>query len=318
MPTPVSGLHHVTAIAGDAQANLDFYTDDLGLRLLKRTVNFDDPTTYHLYYGDAVGTPGTALTSFPFAGATAGRVGPGQVSRTAFAVPPDSIDYWWDRFTARDVDVSPPTKRFGDPVLPFRDPDGLPLELVEVGGNGTVEPWDDGPVPGRRALRGFHGVTLRSTAPDATGSVLETLGFEAVTTADGQTRYVAAGDRAAVVDLYDDGGAGTARQGAGTVHHVAFRTANKETQADWRAHLVDHGYRVTPVRDRLYFQSIYFREPGGILFEIATEGPGFTADEAASDLGSSLKLPPWLDDDRESIVASLPPLSGVASMEADD
>ena len=316
MPTPLPGLHHVTAVAGDAQANLDFYTQVLGLRFVKRTVNFDDPTTYHLYYGDRVGTPGTALTFFPFAGAGPGRVGPGQAGATAFVVPPGSVDFWWDRLADRGVEVTPPTTRFDETVLGFRDPDGLPLELVV--GESDSEPWADGPVPGSHGLRGFHGVTLHSAAPAATGDVLETLGFDETARDGDRTRYRAVGDRAAVLDLHEPSTSTSARSGAGTVHHIAFRTADEASQAAWREHLLAEGYRVTPVRDRQYFQSIYFREPGGVLFEIATEGPGFTADEAVAELGSGLKLPPWLEDDRESIAAALPGLSVPAPAEVED
>lgn len=305
------GLHHVTAVAGDPRENLRFYTEILGLRLVKRTVNFDDVTTYHLYYGNRTGEPGTALTFFPFEGARAGRPGRGQAIATAFAVPPGSLDYWADRLAASEATVQEREERFGAGVLPFTDPDGQPLELVEA--DAPIEPWADGPVPEGRALRGFFGVTLHSAEPDATANVLELLGFErsgSTEEPDGdgeRVRYVADGDHATVVDLLRREPP-QGRPGVGTVHHVAFRVADEAEQLAWRERLSEAGQFVTPQKDRQYFESIYFREPGGILFEIATDGPGFTVDESVETLGSDLKLPPWLEDDREGIEDALPSL----------
>ncbi|MFB6090994.1 MAG: ring-cleaving dioxygenase [Halobellus sp.] len=306
-----NGIHHVTAVAGDPQANLDFYTEVLGLRFVKRTVNFDDTTTYHLYYGDETGTPGTALTFFPFDGARRGRPGRGQAVATAFAVPEGSLDYWTDRLADSAATVGERETRFGAGVLPFEDPDGQPLELVEA--DSPIEPWSGGPVPAEHGIRGFFGVTLHSAEPEATGNVLDVLGLDRVGTEtepdDGseRVRYAADGDRATVVDVLHRGPP-NGRPGVGTVHHVAFRAADEDEQRAWREELRDAGQFVTPQKDRQYFKSIYFREPGGILFEIATDGPGFTADEAVDELGSELKLPPWLADERERIEASLPPL----------
>lgn len=302
------GIHHVTAVAGDPVANVRFYADVLGLRLVKRTVNFDDTSTYHLYYGDETGSPGTAMTFFPFAGARPGRPGRGQAVATAFVVPEGSLGYWADRLSDADATASDRTDRFGAGVLPFEDPDGQPLELVE--GETSVEPWADGPVPIEHGIRGFHGVTLQSAAPDSTGRVLELLGFEREAEDGERVRYRAAGDRASVVDLLERESP-RGRPGVGTVHHVAFRAADEDEQAAWRERLSNAGQRVTPRKDRRYFRSIYFREPGGVLFEIATDGPGFTRDESVEELGSSLKLPPWLEDDRESLEASLPALDPV-------
>ena len=310
------GLHHITAVAGDPQENLRFYTETLGLRLVKRTVNFDDTTTYHLYYGNRTGEPGTAMTFFPFEGARPGRPGRGQAVATAFAVPPGSLDDWADRLATSAATVEDRTERFGAGVLPFSDPDGQPLELVEA--DSPVEPWVDGPVPEERAIRGFFGVTLHSAAPDATANVLELLGFErsgSIEEPDGggeRVRYVADGNRATVVDiLHREPPRG--RPGVGTVHHIAFRAADEEEQLAWRERLSDAGQFVTPQKDRQYFKSIYFREPGGILFEVATDGPGFTVDESVADLGSELKLPAWLEGDREGIEATLPPLDAEMS-----
>lgn len=305
------GLHHITAVAGDPQGNRRFYTETLGLRLVKRTVNFDDVTTYHLYYGNRTGEPGTGLTFFPFEGARPGRPGRGQAVATAFAVPPGSLDYWADRLATSGATVDERTERFGADVLPFADPDGQPLELVEA--DSPVEPWGDGPVPEAHAIRGFFGVTLHSAEPDGTANVLELLGFErtgSVAEPDGdgeRVRYVASGDHATVVDLLRREPP-QGRPGVGTVHHVAFRAADEGEQMAWREQLADAGQFVTPQKDRQYFESIYFREPGGILFEIATDGPGFTVDESVAELGSELKLPSWLEDDRESIEGALPPL----------
>nr|WP_254545541.1 ring-cleaving dioxygenase [Halomarina sp. BND7] len=306
MTDTIPGIHHVTSIASDPQANVDFYTEVLGLRLVKRTVNFDDKFTYHLYYGDETGTPGTILTFFPFVGATKGSVGAGQTTATAFVVPPDAIDYWLDRLDDLGVDRDDPEERFGETVLPFRDHDGQPLELVA--GESPVEPWAEGPVPAEYAIRGFHGVTLHTTDPESTAAVLETMGFEREAADGDRVRYRASGDRASVVDLLAREGP-RGRQGVGTVHHVAFRTPDDERQRAWRERLTDAGLSVTPVKDRQYFRSIYFREPGGVLFEIATDPPGFTRDEDAAELGSALKLPPWLEEEREMIAEQLPPIS---------
>ena len=308
-----AGLHHVTSIASDPQANVDFYTDVLGLRLVKKTVNFDDTFTYHLYYGDEGGSPGTALTFFPFENGSPGRVGRGQTSATAFVVPAESVDYWLDRFDSKGVEHGAPRERFGETVVSFRDHDGQPLELVA--GESDVEPWADGPVPADHGVRGFHGVTLDSLDPERTGAILELLGYERVDEAGERTRYRAASDRAAVVDVLDRPDAPRGREGVGTVHHVAFRALDEETELAWREALVEAGQNVTPQKDRQYFQSIYTREPGGILFEIATDGPGFTRDESVAELGTSLKLPPWLEEDREMIEGQLPPV-GTPAREA--
>lgn len=305
-----AGIHHVTSIASDPRQNVEFYTDVLGLRLVKRTVNFDDKYTYHLYYGDEVGTPGTALTFFPFENGTPGRVGRGQTSATAFVIPDGSVEYWIDRLNAHDVTVDSPQSRFDETVVPFVDHDGQPLELVT--GTNDIEPWSEGPVPAAHALCGFYGVTLESIDPERTGQVLETLGYEQIAQSGDRTRYRASGDRAAIVDVRDRPDIPQGRQGVGTVHHVAFRVPDEETQLAWRKRLDDSELqiRITPQKDRSYFTSIYFREPGGVLFEIATDGPGFTRDESVTDLGTELKLPPWLEDERETIEEQLPELRG--------
>ena len=305
----IGGLHHVTAMAGDPGENVRFFTDALGLRLVKRTVNFDDPGTYHLYYGDAVGHPGTVMTFFPYADGRQGRAGTGQVTTTAFRIPAGSVDYWLDRFGERGIDHDEPRERFGATVLPFRDPHGLACELVAVEAHDDdLDPWD-GPVPAEHAIRGFHGVTLTVTGAGPTAEVLTSLGYESGPEADERRRFrIGDGGPGSVVDLRVDPDAPRGEMGVGAVHHVAFRTPDDNAQADLQRRLRDAGHRVTEVKDRQYFRSIYFREPGGVLFEIATDPPGFTRDEDRESLGEALELPPWLEDDREAIERNLPPI----------
>jgi len=307
MADTISGLHHVTAIASDPERNVEFYTDVLGLRLVKRTVNFDDVTTYHLYYGDETGSAGTVLTFFPFGAGRDGAVGRGQTSATAFVVPEGALDYWAERFEAHDVEHDPVEERFDERVLPFYDHDGQPMELVT--GSADVAHWDGSDVPEEHALRGFHGVTLLPDDPAGTTDVLEAMGYEAVAETGNRTRFEAGGDRAAYVDVVDDPDAPAGIEGAGTVHHVAFRVDDDEAQSAWRQRLQDAGLRVTQQKNRRYFRSIYAREPGGVLFEWATDGPGFDRDEPVSELGSALQLPPWLEADRDAIENSLSPLT---------
>ncbi|MFC4987569.1 ring-cleaving dioxygenase [Saliphagus infecundisoli] len=303
MSDAVPGIHHVTFVAGDPERNLDFYTEVLGLRLVKKTVNFDDPSTYHLYYGDEVGSPGTILTFFPFGEGRSGRSGRGQATATRLAVPEGSLAYWREHLADRGVDHEPLDGRDG---LAVYDPDGQRLELV-AGSNDGIEPWDGGSVPAEHAIRGVESVTLHPTDPEATEEVLEELGYERREDDGDRIRFEAPGDRSTGIEVRtDDAPAGTG--GPGTVHHVAFRTADDESQDDWRERLTTMGQRVTPRKDRQYFRSIYFREPGGILFEIATDGPGFDRDEPVDALGEELKLPDWLEDDRERIERSLAPL----------
>ncbi len=303
------GIHHVTAVAGEPQRNVDFYREVLGLRMIKQTVNFDAPDTYHLYYGDEVGHPGTVLTFFPWPGSPSGRRGTGQATATAFTVPPGSIGWWRDRLAALGIGVTEPVTRFDEEVVAFEDPDGLLLELVAHKG-AVAEPPQDGPVPGEHAVRGFHAVTMTEEGFEATAHVLAgTLGFHVVGEEAGRTRF-AVGDGGAgqLVDVVPHPDAPRGLVAAGTVHHVAWRAPDEETQAAWREEIAEAGLDVTPVIDRKYFRSIYFREPGGVLFEIATDAPGFTVDEPAERLGETLQLPPWLEPRRAEIAASLPPL----------
>lgn len=306
MSDTLPGLHHVTAVTADAQRNIKFYTDVLGLRFVKKTVNFDDPGTYHLYFGNETGEPGTALTFFAFDGAQSGTVGRGQVSGVTFAAPAESIDFWAERLRDHDVDVTGPSERFGEEVLSFDDPDGHPLEII--GSSQALTPWESDDVPAEYGLRGFHSVTLNSWQPGATRDALDVMGYDQTEQQGDRSRFRASDDFGALVDLVDRPEDPRGRPGAGTVHHVAFRTPDTDTQDQWKQQLEGAGLRVTDRKDRHYFQSIYYREPGRILFEIATEGPGFTRDESVDELGSSLKLPPWLEGNRDGIISSLPEL----------
>ena len=311
MKPSTPGLHHVTAIASDPQKNLDFYVRVLGLRLVKRTVNFDDPGTYHLYYGDAPGTPGTLITFFPWPGAVRGRAGGGETAATAYAIPPGSADHWTERLEKHGV-AARRSVRFAEPALSFEDTDGMRLELVERAPSTEVRVWPEAGVPADRAIHGFHSVTLESLRPDRTGEVLEHgLGFRPAGDENGRKRWLAQGPEGApgrVVDVVPSESQRRADLGAGSVHHVAFRTADAPTQLEFRRTLVERGLGVTDVADREYFQSIYFREPGGVLFEIATDPPGFTRDEPLEHLGESLKLPPWYESYRARLERELPPL----------
>ncbi len=310
MPSPLLGLHHVTAICGPAQANVDVYAGTLGLRLVKQTVNFDDPGTYHLYYADSQARPGSVLTFFPWpADGLRGRVGAGQATATAYAVAPGALSAWLDRLPGADLQVAPPTARFGQNVLTLRDPDGLVIELVET--EGASGAWDGGPVPESMALGAFHSVTLCSHDPDATARVLtEAYGYQDHGQEGGRLRLVnPAADRAEFVDLYCAPQMQPGRMGLGTVHHVAFRAPDDAAELEVRETLLSMGLRPTPQIDRQYFHSVYTREPGGILFEIATDNPGFDVDEPAETLGQSLMLPPQYEPQRAAIEARLAPLA---------
>jgi glyoxalase family protein len=303
-----SGLHHVTAIAADPQQNVDFYAGVLGVGLVKKTVKFDAPYTYHLYYGDASGSPSTILTFFPWKGVPPGRNGAGLTTATAFGVPPESIGWWQRRLAEHGVDADAPVERDGTEVLTLRDPHGLVIDLVAAPGDARSG-WDGAAgVPAEHAVRGLHSVTLSERQLEPTQRMLsELLGMRLDGETGDRARYAMGGDAGALVDV----AAETRRQGlqaGGTVHHVAFRAPDGPTQARWRQQLLDVGVQVTEIIDRQYFTSIYFREPGGVLFEIATDQPGFAVDEPLLTLGRALKLPPWLEPDRAQIAAARPPL----------
>ncbi len=308
-PVPVTGLHHVTAICGPPQPSIDFYCGLLGLRLVKRTVNFDDPGTYHLYYGDGAGRPGSVMTVFPWPDGMRGRPGAGSATATAYAVPRGSLDYWMGRFADLAVDFDAITQVGGEPIIAIDDPDGIRVELVEWDTEIDAADWDESPVPQLHAIRGFHGVTLSVVSMDATARVLEdVMGYHA-TGGDGSdtVRFkTPESGLGSVIELRRVPSTSRTRMGVGVVHHVAFRAPDDATQEHWREALVDLGFSVSPVRDRQYFKSIYFREPGGVLFEIATDQPGFDRDEPMDQLGQELKLPPWLEHDRGRIERQLP------------
>jgi len=305
------GIHHVTAIAGPARRNLDFYTRVLGLRLVKKTVNFDDPGTYHLYFGDSHGSPGSILTFFPWEHVAPGRTGVGSTSETAFRVPEGSLGYWSHRFIGHGVEHGALEKRFGQSVIPFKDPHGTTLSLVGVRNAGAEEAWSNGEIPAEHAIRGLDGVTLLVENGEPTGAILtDVLGFREAAREGSLVRYRSDAAIGATVDIRSVGGFLPGRMGGGSVHHVAFRAADDEVQAEMVKKLADrYGIHTTEQKDRNYFRSVYFREPGGILFEIATDGPGFAADEAEDRLGSELKLPAFLEPSRPKIEAHLPELA---------
>jgi glyoxalase family protein len=311
MDNKIPGLHHVTAIASDPQRNLDFYAGLLGMRFVKRTVNFDDPGTYHFYFGDNRGTPGTILTFFPWLGARRGVRGTGQVEATAFAIAPDSIGYWLERLKQHHVTAEKMSTRFGEEVIRLIDPDGLLIELIASSFLGRVEPWADSPVSPEHAVRGFYSVSAALEGYERTARLLtESFGYRLIDTSGNRFRFASLDDSAPgrIVELLCLPDTAMGRVAAGSVDHIAFRAKDDAEQVQWREHLVDLGYNVTPVIDRTYFHSIYFREPGGVLFEIATEPPGFTLDENLEELGTHLRLPSWLESARQQIEGILPPI----------
>lgn len=311
MKRQIPGIHHVTAIASNPQQNIDFYTGFLGLRLVKLTVNFDDPDSYHLYYGDYAGSPGTILTFFAWPGAPRGRRGIGQVTTTSFSIPTNSMDFWIDRFGEHDIAFQGPEPRFNEEVLAFSDPDGLHLELVAHGDIPEVEIWSDGPLPAKHAIHGFHGITLSEVSLGGTEPLLtEVMGFQRVGEDKGRIRFETEGGAAGrIVELLPEPGWLPGRVAVGTIHHVAWRTQDDKEQQKWRDEISGVGLNVTQMMDRKYFHSIYFREPGGVLFEIATDPPGFAIDEPVERLGSGLMLPTWMEPSRAQIERRLPPLT---------
>jgi catechol 2,3-dioxygenase-like lactoylglutathione lyase family enzyme len=308
----ILGIHHVTAIASNPQKNIDFYSSLLGLRLVKLTVNFDDPATYHLYYGDEIGHPGTILTFFPWADAPRGVHGTGQVIATAFLIPESAIGFWTERLKKHRIPFQGPTARFDEQVITFYDPDGLTLELVAHKSAQEHEDrgWKQGSVPPEQAIRGFYSVTLSEEGYEKTSSVLtDKLGFSLLREGkeNGRFRYTIPSEGASsIVDLLCLPYSKRGRVGIGTVHHVAWRTPTDQQQVELRKGIVNAGLNATPVIDRKYFHSVYFREPGGILFEIATEPPGFMVDERKEELGTHLVLPSWLESERSDLERILP------------
>jgi len=309
MPERVPGIHHVTCITGDVQKNVDFYVGVLGLRFIKKTVNFDVPDTYHLYFADYLGTPGTAMTFFGWPHLPWGPQGTGQVTTVAFAVPAPALDYWSRRLRELGVEAQR-SSRFDADVLVLQDPDRMELALVGQAVDERWVPWPDGPVPVEHAIRGFHSVTLNVRDREGTARLLtETMGFEEAGTEGGRARYrTGDGGPGALVEVLESPTGEMGAETTGTVHHVAWRARDDDHELAWREALIAAGRSVTPVIERKYFRSIYFREPGGVLFEIATDRPGFTVDESPEALGSGLQLPPQYEGRRENLDFNLPPI----------
>jgi glyoxalase family protein len=305
----IPGIHHVTCITGDVQKCVDFYVGVLGLRFVKKSINQDLPDTYHIYFGDYLGSPGTAMTFFGWPTWPRQRAGSGQVTTVSFQVPRDSLDFWSTRLKSLGVEHERAT-RFDADALVLRDPDGIQVELAGDARDERWKPWPDGPVDQERAIRGFHSVALTVTEAEATVKLLtETMGFGPAGQAGRRTRFVT-GDSGphSIVDVIESPEGPVGEESIGTVHHVAWRTADAPSQIAWRQRLMEAGRNVTPVIDRWYFRSIYYREPGGVLFEIATDGPGFTVDETPEKLGTTLSLPPWFGVRRERLDEILPPI----------
>ncbi len=309
METKISGIHHITAIAGNAKRNYDFYTRVLGLRLVKKTVNFDDPGTYHFYYGDEQGTPGTILTFFPWEGIAQGRRGSRQATEIGYSVPSGSLAFWQDRFEKNNVIYNKPAEKFGQKYLTFLDPDGLKFELTEVEADARKQ-WLTTEIGAENAVYGFHHVTITANKMEATAQVLtDLLGYKLAATEVNRHRFVTdAVEYAAIVDIVEAPGEPIGHVAGGSVHHIAFRVKDEETLMHYRDRALAMGLHITEKIDRNYFYSLYFREPGGVLFEIATDNPGFTVDEPLEELGSNLKLPAQYEADRQEIEKVLPKL----------
>ncbi|RYJ38269.1 Glyoxalase/bleomycin resistance protein/dioxygenase [Flavobacterium anhuiense] len=308
MENKILGLHHITAIAGDAKRNFDFYSKVLGLRFIKKTVNFDDPGTYHFYFGDEVGSAGTILTFFPWGeGIQQGRKGSGMATEIGYSVPKGSLDFWQKRFEKYNVIYNKPAEKFGEKYLTFLDPDGLKLELIESKTDDNRKAWETDEVKADVATKGFHNITLTLNSIKATAAILtDIFGYKLIDQEVNRYRYATdAVENAAIVDLVELPEEKRGLNANGTVHHVAFRVPNDEILMKFREKIEDYGLQITPQIDRQYFHSLYFREPGGVLFEIATDNPGFTVDESLEELGQNLKLPAQYEPQRAAIEAHL-------------
>lgn len=305
----INGIHHVTALADHPQQNVDFYAGILGLRLVKKTINFDAPDVYHFYYGNEAGAPGTIMTFFPYAGIRPGRKGIGQLTVTSFSVPANSLGYWVDRLKKFGLKPSAPQQRFDEEYITFEDFDGLMLELVATDKEDRP-PFTYGQVVEEHSVRGFYGVTLSEENYTHTGNLLtQTMDHQLLGESGNRFRYSASGKPGDFIDVLNIPGTTRGLGGGGTVHHLAFSTNDDQTQLDIRAKIANEGLNVTPVLDRQYFHSIYFREPGGVLFEVATNPPGFAIDESPAHLGEAIKLPPWEEPNRAEIEAGLIPVT---------
>ena len=308
MENRILGLHHITAIAGNAKRNHNFYTQVLGLRLVKKTVNFDDPGTYHFYFADEFGTPGTILTFFPWEGIQAGKQGTGQTTEVTYSIPNGSLEFWKTRLDHHGITLSATGKRFQEDYMSFADPDGLPVTFVVAKNADDRKGWSTGDISSNVAIKGFHSATLTLARKEFTESVLTLLGYKFEGNEGNRHRYTTdAVGTASIIDIIESNGpAGI--NAAGTVHHIAFRVKDEQVQMNFREKIASAGYQITPKIDRNYFYSLYFREPGGVLFEIATDNPGFSVDEPGHELGTALKLPAQYERHREQIEASLPVL----------
>jgi glyoxalase family protein len=311
MENKILGIHHITAIAGYAKRNHDFYTKVLGLRFIKKTVNFDDPKTYHFYFGDEVGSPGTILTFFPWEGSPRGQQGSGMPTEIAYAVPQRSLEFWINRFHEYYVRITGQGTRFGESYVAFEDPDGLPLSLIIPKGVDQRKPWETEEVKADIATRGFHSITLTLASVQNTAEILtDVFGYKFIDKENNRYRYVTdAVENAAIVDLLEAPNEARSGNAAGTIHHVAFRVKDEQSLMEFRQKVLAKGLNITEKIDRNYFFSLYFREPGGVLFELATDNPGFSIDETVNDLGKNLKLPMQYESRRTQIEAVLPSLS---------
>lgn len=311
MKSKILGIHHITAMAGDAQRNVDFYVKVLGLRFVKKSINQDAPDVYHLYYGDEVGSPGTAMTFFPFGRAGRGTRGNGEVSKVAFSVPFTSQNFWIEHLAKQGVNFDGPMKKFDDEIISFLDPDGMGIELVFTDKQKLEFPWKKSTVPVEHAIRKFYGVTMNLSELDPSLKILrDTLGARPALQNGNLSRFlIGEGSDEAAIDIVVDPKAPNARQSAGSVHHIAWRVKDFAAHEEWREIVSKSGMYPTEVIDRFYFHSIYFREPGGILYEIATDNPGFNVDESVEELGTHLMLPPWYEVHREKIEQALVPIS---------
>ncbi|SRR5690606_7858448 len=311
MDNKILGLHHITAIAGDAQRNYNFYTQVLGLRMVKKTVNFDDPYTYHFYFGDEVGSPGSILTFFPWSGVRQGRNGTGMATAIGYSVPKDSLSYWTDRFERYGIRYNAIQERLGEQYLSFSDPDGLAIDLIVPQKVDERKPWETDEVKAGVALKGFHSVTLSLRSIQHTADILTNIfGYRLLKQEGNRYRFITdAVEGANIVDLLESPSVPAGINAGGTNHHVAFRVKDDLALMEYREKILSKGFNITPKIDRNYFYSLYFREPGGVLFEIATDNPGFAIDEPVEALGKSLKLPPQYEATRKNIEAVLPQLT---------
>lgn len=310
MENKILGLHHITAIAGNAKRNHEFYTKVIGLRMVKKTVNFDDPGTYHFYFGNEKGTPGTILTFFPWEGIAQGRTGTGMATDIGYSIPEGSLAFWAERFKEFNVKHSEPAERFGEQYLPFHDPDGLNIDLIVPNSEDIRKPWETEEIKAEVATKGFHSVTLTLKNMKATAEILtDILGYRLLAQEGNRYRFITdAVDHAAIVDILELPGTAVGYDAAGTNHHIAFRVKDDEVLMQYREKIAAKGLSITPKIDRDYFFSLYFREPGGVLFELATDNPGFTRDEPLDELGTHLKLPKQYEPMRTEIEKVLPPL----------